>query len=55
MFAVYVYVGKFTMNLRSNTDNMFLVLLCFEHDPKCFRIAKVFSELFVDLKSLETK
>lgn len=33
---------------------MFLVLLCFEHDLKCFGIAKVFSELLVDLKSLET-
>lgn len=33
---------------------MFLVLLCVENDFKRFGIAKVFSELLADLKSLET-
>lgn len=51
---MYLSVANVLINLPSNTNNMFLVLLCFEHELKCFGIANVFSKLLVDLKSLET-
>ncbi|XP_039907141.1 uncharacterized protein LOC120745971 isoform X1 [Simochromis diagramma] len=54
LLAVYMSLANLPIHLRSNTDNMFLVLLCVENDFKRFRIAKVFSELLADLKSLET-
>ncbi|XP_056445578.1 uncharacterized protein LOC130381819 isoform X2 [Gadus chalcogrammus] len=54
VLAVYLSLANLPIHLRSNTDNMFLVLLCVENDFKRFGIAKVFSELLADLKSLET-
>lgn len=54
VLAVYLSVANLPIHLRSNTDNMFLVLLCLENDLKHFGIDKVFSELLADLKSLET-
>lgn len=54
LLAVYLSLANLPIHLRSNTDNMFLVLLCVENDFKRFGIAKVFSELLADLKSLET-
>ncbi|XP_013855791.1 uncharacterized protein LOC106511580, partial [Austrofundulus limnaeus] len=54
VLAVYLSVANLPIHLRSNTDNMFLVLLCVENDLKRFGIDKVFSELLADLKSLET-
>lgn len=47
-------LANLPIHLRSNTDNMFLVLLCVENDLKYFGVDKVFSELLADLKSLET-
>ena len=54
VLAVYLSLANLPIRLRSNTDNMFLVLLCGENDLKRFGAAKVFSELSADLKSLET-
>lgn len=54
VLAVYLSLANLPIHLRSNTDHMFLVLLCVENDFKHFGIAKVFSELLADLKSLET-
>lgn len=54
VLAVYLSVANLPIHLRSNTDNMFLVMLCIENDLKHFGIAKVFSQLLEDLKSLET-
>lgn len=54
VLAVYISLANLPIHLRSNTDNMFLVLLCVEDDLKRFGVAKVFSELLADLKSLET-
>lgn len=54
VLAVYLSLANLPIHLRSNTDNMFLVLLCVEDDLKRFGVAKVFSELLADLKSLET-
>lgn len=54
VLAVYLSLANLPIHLRSNTDNMFLVLLCHEKDFKHFGMAKVFSELLADLKSLET-
>lgn len=53
VLAVYLSVANLPIHLRSNTDNMFLVLLCVENDHK-HGIAKVFSELLADLTCLET-
>lgn len=53
VLAMYLSVANLPIHLRSNTD-MFLVLLCIEHDLKCFGIAKIFLKFLVDLKSLET-
>nr|XP_055062822.1 uncharacterized protein LOC129445851 isoform X2 [Misgurnus anguillicaudatus] len=55
VLAVYLSLANLPIHLRSNTDNMFLVLLCVEDDLKRFGVAKVFSELLADLKSLETE
>ena len=54
VLAVYLSLANLPIHLRSNTDHMFLVLLCVENDFKHFGIAKVSSELLADLKSLET-
>ncbi|XP_053090764.1 uncharacterized protein LOC128318517 [Pangasianodon hypophthalmus] len=54
VLAVYISLANLPIHLRSNTDNMFLVLLCVEDDLKRFGVVKVFSELLADLKSLET-
>ncbi len=54
VLAFYISLANLPIHLRSNTDNMFLVLLCVEDDLKSFGVAKVFSELLADLKSLET-
>lgn len=54
VLAVYLSLANLPIHLRSNTDNIFLVLLCVENDFKHFGTAKVFSELLTDLKSLET-
>ncbi len=54
VIAVYISLANLPIHLRSNTDNMFLVLLCVEGDLKRFGVAKIFSELLADLKSLET-
>nr|XP_021336450.1 uncharacterized protein LOC110440176 isoform X1 [Danio rerio] len=51
--AVYLSLGNLPAHVRSNTDHMFLALLCGENDLKKFGSAKVFSELLVDLKDLE--
>lgn len=55
VLAVYLSLANLPIHLRSNTDNMFLVLLCAENDMKHFGPAKVFSDLLTDLKSLETE
>ncbi|XP_051801605.1 uncharacterized protein LOC127533166 [Acanthochromis polyacanthus] len=55
VLAVYLSVANLQIHTRSNTDHMFLVLLCSENDLKRFGVAKVFSELLTDLKSLETE
>lgn len=54
VLAVYLSLANLPIHLRSNTDNMFLVLLCLEKDFKHFGVEKVFSELLSDLKTLET-
>lgn len=51
VLAIYLSLANLPINLRSNTDNMFLVLLCVKDNLKHL---KVFSELLADLKSLET-
>ena len=53
VLAVYVSVANLPLHVRSDTDHMFLVLLCREKDLKEFGHMKVFSELLADLKELE--
>lgn len=50
--AVYLSLGNLPAHVRSNTDYMFLALLCRDNDLK-FGSAKIFLELFVDLKDLK--
>ncbi|CAI5687008.1 unnamed protein product [Oreochromis niloticus] len=53
VLAVYVSVANLPVHVRSDTDHMFLVLLCREKDFREFGHANVFSELLTDLKELE--
>lgn len=51
--AVYPSLVNLTAHLRSNTEQMQLVMLCREKDFKDFSHESVFSELVADLKDLE--
>lgn len=52
--ADYLSLAILPIHLHLYTDDMSLILLCVENDLKSFGIARVFSELFANLKSLET-
>ena len=55
ILAVYLTLANFRPHLRSNVDQMVLVLLCKEVDFKYFGQHKIFDPLISDLKDLEKK
>lgn len=53
ILAVYLQLANFRPHLRSNTDQMLLVLLCYESGFKDFGQKKIFHFLIDDLQNIE--